>query len=170
MATTTVPYGRIALAKSEGRTVPESWGFDANGHPTTDPEQIVGLHPIAGAKGSGLAAIIDVLSNLFVGAHWGPHIVKMYGEMDKPRRLGHHITVWRIDAFRELREFVQDMDAMIRELHALPPADGFAKVYYPGELEFERAAERERDGVPIDDGLFAELNDLAKRSGLKGIQ
>lgn len=68
MATTSVPFGKLALAKAEGRPIPAEWGIDAQGHPTTDPNNVVGLHPIAGPKGSGLAAVIDVFSNLFVGA------------------------------------------------------------------------------------------------------
>jgi ureidoglycolate dehydrogenase (NAD+) len=169
MATTTVPYGKVSLAKAEGQKIPESWGFNADGHPTTDPDQIVGLHPVAGPKGSGLAAVIDVLSNLFVGANWGPHIVKMYGDMEKPRKLGHFITVWNVAAFRDMGEFIRDIDTMIGELHALPTAEGFSNVYYPGELEAERAKKREQNGVPVEDGLLAELNDLADQLNLNSL-
>ncbi len=166
MATTSVPFGKLALAKAEGRPIPAEWGIDAQGHPTTDPNSVVGLHPIAGPKGSGLAAVIDVFSNLFVGAAWGPHIVKMYGDMDKPRRLGHFLTAWRIDAYLELRDFLAQIDTMIAELHALPTAEGFDRLYYPGELEAERAARRRENGIPIEPGLADELRELAARLGI----
>ena len=166
MATTTIPYGKVDLAKKENQAIPAEWGFDADGHPTTDPNAIVGLHPVAGPKGSGLAAIIDVFSNLFVGAAWGPHIVKMYGHMDRPRKLGHFITVWNLAAFGELSDFLQQIDAMVAELHELPRAEGVSHVYYPGEFEAERAADREEEGVPIADGLMAELGELASDLGV----
>ncbi len=170
MATTTIPYGKIDLAKKEGQSIPAEWGFDAEGHPTTDPNAIVGLHPVAGPKGSGLAAIIDVFSNLFVGAAWGPHIVKMYGHIDRPRKLGHFITVWDLEAFGEIDAFLHEIDTMIAELHALPRAEGVKHVYYPGELEAERAAHREKNGVPIADGLYAELQGLARELGISPIE
>jgi LDH2 family malate/lactate/ureidoglycolate dehydrogenase len=35
------------------------------------------------------------------------------------------------------------------EIRVLPPAEGFDKVRFPGELEWERAAEYRRDGIPL---------------------
>lgn len=87
--------------------------------------------------------------------------MKMYGELDKPRRLGHFLTAWRIDAYLELTDFLAQIDTMIDELHALPVAEGFDRIYYPGELEAERAATRREGGIPIEPGLADELRELA---------
>ena len=88
MATTSIPYGKIALAQIEGKPIPAEWGFDANGKPTTDPHAIAGMHPIAGPKGSGLAMIIDIFSSVLSGMPWGPHINAMYEAVIEADRRG----------------------------------------------------------------------------------
>ena len=105
MATTSVPYGKIALAKTEGKPIPAEWGFDGDGNPTTDPSKVAGLHPVAGPKGSGLAMIIGIFCSILSGMPWGPHINKMYDEMDQPRRLGHFMWVLDVKRFLPLEDF-----------------------------------------------------------------
>ena len=163
MATVSIPYGKIALAQVEGRSIPPEWGVDADGNPTTDPNSVVGLHPVAGPKGSGIAMVIDIFCTLFTGMAFGPHITKMYGELDKKRGLGHFIAAWDISTFLPLESFTGRLRQMIDELHDLPKADGFDRIFYPGELEGSRRATRDAEGVPLDTGLIAELTELGSR-------
>lgn len=163
MATTSIPYGRIELAKREGRTVPPDWGLDAEGNPTTDPNAIAGLHPIAGPKGSGLAMVIGIFCSVLTGMPWGPHINKMYGEMEGRRELGHFILALDLKRLMPLDIFRQRLGEMIAELHDVPPVEGFSHVYYPGEVEGERRARRRAEGIPIDPGLYQELTELGQR-------
>jgi ureidoglycolate dehydrogenase (NAD+) len=163
MATTSIPYGKVALAQTENKPIPADWGFDETGEPTTDPNRIAGLHPIAGPKGSGLAMIIGIFCSVLSGMPWGPHINKMYGEMDERRELGHFITVMDIKRIMPLDEFKRRLGEMISELTAIPPAEGFNRVYYPGEIEGLRRQERAKEGIPIDPGLYDELESLGER-------
>ncbi|NLV74751.1 MAG: Ldh family oxidoreductase [Chloroflexi bacterium] len=166
MATTSIPYGKVALAKTEGKLIPSDWGFDAGGNPTTDPGAIAGLHPIAGAKGSGLAMVIDIFCSLLAGMPWGPHINKMYGEMDQPRKLGHFVAAWDVSRWMPEEQFKASLAAMVSELNSMPPAEGFNKVYYPGQVEGEKREKRMREGVPIDPGLYRELSEVGREWGV----
>ena len=166
MATTSIPYGKIALAKAEGQPIPDTWGLDAEGHPTSDPAAIAGLHPIAGPKGSGLAMMIDIFCSLLTGMPWGPHINKMYEQMEQPRQLGHFIIAIDARRFMPLEQFKARLGQMLAEFRQIPPADGFQRVYYPGELEGLRRRERRAEGIPIDPGLWAELAALGERMGV----
>ena len=166
MATTSIPYGKVALAKSEGQQIPREWGFDEDGRPTTDPNRVVGLHPIAGPKGSGLAMIIDILCSILAGMPFGPHINKMYGEIDRPRKLGHFVLAMDIDRLMPLNDFKSKVDEMVKEFNELPPADGFDRVYYPGQIEAECRARRAEKGIPIEPGLFQELVLLGEKCGV----
>ena len=163
MATTSIPYGKIALAKTEGKPIPSDWGYGEDGNPTTDPNEIAGLHPIAGPKGSGLAMIIDIFCSVLSGLPWGPHINEMYTEMDARRELGHFILVLDIKRFMPLDVFKRRLGEMLSEFNALPPADGFERVCYPGQIEGERCRRRGTEGIPIDPGLFRELEALGER-------
>jgi ureidoglycolate dehydrogenase (NAD+) len=166
MATTSIPYGKIALAQTEGREIPADWGFDAEGNPTTDPNAIAGMHPIAGPKGSGLAMVIDILCSVLSGMPWGPHINAMYGELDAPRKLGHFIAVYDLKRLMPLETFKRRLGEMLTEFGHLPPAEGFERVYYPGQLEGLRREQRRAEGIPIDPGLYEELESLGARFGV----
>ncbi|MFW5683861.1 MAG: Ldh family oxidoreductase [Spirochaetota bacterium] len=160
-ATTSVSFGKIALARAEGRSIPKDWGLDENGEPTTDPHALVGMHAVAGHKGAGLAMIIDLFSSMFSGMPYGPHINRMYEEMDAPRKLGHFVQIWNIDALFPAASIRSRVSAYIDELHALPRRSPDTPVLYPGEPEAIRRAERSVSGIPVEPGLLAELRDLA---------
>ena len=165
-ATTSVAWGKIALAQMESRPIPSDWGVDENGDPTTDPAKVVGMHAIAGYKGSGLAMVIDLLSSMFSGMPFGPNINRMYDDMNAPRKLGHFVTLWDPAAFAPAGDLRARMDRYIAELHALPRVDPDKPIYYPGEPEAIRRAERSRIGVPLEDGVIAELGELGRSLGL----
>jgi len=163
MATSSVPYGKIALAQVEDRAIPAEWGVDAEGHPTTDPHAVTGIHPVAGPKGSGLAMVIDVLSSLLSGMPWGPHINQMYAEMESRRELGHFIMAIDVERLVPMESFRRQLGDMIKELTSMECAEGFDRIYYPGEIEGARREQRRRDGVPVDPGLCRELAQLGER-------
>ena len=100
-----------------------------------DPNAVVGMHPAAGPKGSGLAMIIDILSSLLSGMPWGPHINRMYGELERRRELGHFLMAIDLGRLGLLESFRSQLGQMIEELTSIAPADGFDRVYFPGEIE-----------------------------------
>ena len=165
MATTSIPYGKIAMAKTEGSAIPSDWGFNSEGNPTTDPNAIAGLHPIAGPKGSGLAMVIDIFSSVLSGMAWGPHVNAMYGELDSPRKLGHFVMAIDVNRFMPLNIFKQRLGDMLNEFGNLPPADGFSQVFYPGQIEGLRREQRLAEGIPIPPGLFNEFGDNYENRG-----
>ena len=169
-ATTSISFGKIALARAENRPIPPEWGLDIDGEPTTDPHKLEGMHAIAGHKGAGLAMIIDLFSSMFSGMPFGPHINRMYEELEDPRKLGHFITLWDIGALVPVDTVRQRMDQYISELHALPKRSEDIDVMYPGEPEARRRADRRANGIPIEPGLLGELNKLADRLHIDGLQ
>ncbi len=165
MATTSIPYGKIALAKVEGREIPEDWACDADGNPTSDPAAAIGLHPAAGPKGSGLAMVIDIMGSVLAGMPWGPHINQMYGEMESPRKLGHFFVAIDVERFVPVAQFRARLNEMLEELNSQQPCDGFERVMYPGQPEGERRKRRTEQGIPLDQGLYDELVELGNSVG-----
>ena len=53
-------------------------------------------------------------------------------------------------------------------LNATPPATGFDRVYYPGEVEHLKAQERRRTGITLEEGTWARLQALVREYGLEG--
>jgi ureidoglycolate dehydrogenase (NAD+) len=169
MATTYVAWGKVIVAREEGETIPPDWGVDAEGKPATDPNKVVGLAPMAGPKGYALAAMIEVLCAHLVGVPFGTHVTKMYGELDKPRNLGHFMLALDIARFTDPAAFKAQIDVFVREIHAEAPVDPARPPLAPGEPERLTAAKRRQTGVPVGEGVLADLNRLARELGLPGL-
>jgi LDH2 family malate/lactate/ureidoglycolate dehydrogenase len=61
LATAAEVWGQITLAKAESKTVPDGAFTDESGQFTTDPEEVVGVIPFGGAKGSALSLAVEAL-------------------------------------------------------------------------------------------------------------
>jgi ureidoglycolate dehydrogenase (NAD+) len=169
MATTNVAWGKVIVAREEGKTIPPDWGVDAEGRPATDPHKVVGLAPMAGPKGYALAAMIEILCAQLVGVPFGTHVTKMYGELDKPRNLGHLMLALDIARFTDPATFRAQIDLFVQEIHAAAPVDPARPPLAPGEPERRTAAKRREVGVPIGEGVLADLNRLARELGVPGV-
>ncbi len=158
MATSTVAGGHIYKARVENRPIPPTWALDAEGKPTTDPHKAAFWTPAAGAKGYGLGVVIDVLTGILSGGAFGPHIPIMYGGYDQRRNLCHLVGAIDLNRFAGSGTFLDQAAAMVEDLHAQPPAEGFTQVLAPGEPEHRTAIDREEHGIPIDDTVWEEIS------------
>ena len=97
---------------------------------------------------------------------FGRHVTKMYGELDKPRNLGHFMLALDVRRFTDPEVFRSQLDLLVREIRAQDPADPARPPLAPGDPERLSAAGRGREGIPLPDSLVAELNDLAASLGV----
>lgn len=155
MATSTVAYGKIIYAQVNHLSIPKEWGIDASGLPTENPNKLAFLLPFGGAKGYGLSLLVDILSGLLTGSAFGPHIPAMYGDYTEPRGLGHFMLALNPEFMTE--RFLERVDQLIDELHAVPPSPGNDAVKLPGEIEDRMESNRLIEGVPISQSLYEYL-------------
>ncbi len=68
-ATSAVARGEIELHRRAGRPVPDDWGYDAGGQPTTDAAAVLNgaMRAFGGHKGSALAAMVELLAGPLIG-------------------------------------------------------------------------------------------------------
>jgi len=161
MSTTHVAWGKVLVARQEGKSIPPDWGVDARGRPASDPNEVVGLAPTGSHKGYALALMIEILCAVLAGVPHGLHVTKMYGELEKPRNLGHFMLALDIARFGEPSAFRAQIDRLVVEIRAQEAADPARPPLAPGDPEHLCAALRAREGVPLPDSLIAELNALA---------
>ncbi len=109
---------------------------------------------------------IDIFCSVLSGMPWGPQINAMYGELDKRRALGHFVAAFDVRRWMPLERFKQRLGEMLGEFGARPPAEGFDRGYYPGQIEGLRREKRRAEGIPIDPGLYEELAGLGRRFGI----
>lgn len=158
MATTVGAWGKILDHRAKHAPIPDTWAIGRDGTPTTDPFDVRGLLPIAGAKGYGLMLMVDVLSGLVMGAPYGPHVTSMYADLSSGRELGQMHIVLNPAAFGDPAVFEARMLQMVEELHAVAPAPWNDRgVMYPGESSDARAKIYERTGIPVVRSIYEYL-------------
>jgi LDH2 family malate/lactate/ureidoglycolate dehydrogenase len=143
IATTVSSYGKIKLAAQKGESIPVGWMVDRQGQPITDPKRSDEgfLLPIGGSKGYGLNVVIGMLAGVLNGAAFGRDVVDFNKDLATPNRGGHMIFAMRVDNFRPVDEFKREMDRVIREIRGSQRMEGVDRIWLPGEMEFELAAE-----------------------------
>lgn len=162
MSTAAVALGKIMAAKDTGRPIPEGWAIDAEGNPATDPAQVAALLPMAGAKGSGLSLMIEMLTSVLAGnAVIGPVLAGT-------KKGGFNGTVIAIDpaAFGDTETFNTEVTRLAEAIHALDPVAGNDAVLLPGERGAQTARSRARDGIPLPPGTVKRLCASAAELGV----
>lgn len=157
MATTVQAWGKILDARSKNKDIPDTWAVDSEGKPTTNPHDVHGLLPIAGPKGFGLMMMVDIFSGMLLGLPFGKNVSSMYNDLTKGRDLGQIFILIDPKRFTDLEQFKENIETMVSDLHAIPVAEGFKQVYYPGEinqLNFENYME---NGIPIATAIYDYL-------------
>ena len=171
MATTTVALGKIEIAKRKGEPLKPGWAIDADGNPTTDPDAATGgsILPLGGFgtengghKGFGLGVLVDILCGVLAGGHFGSqHPAKTAWR--EPRDVGHFFGALRVDRFRDLDAFRQELDRELLRFKQSQPIEGESRVYVAGEPEFEKARRHKRLGVTLDPVVCASLENVATK-------
>jgi LDH2 family malate/lactate/ureidoglycolate dehydrogenase len=160
MATSAVAAGKISLAVARSEQIPKGWIIDAAGRHTTDPKDfrkggaLLPLGGTEGYKGSGLAAMVEVLCGLLTGLGFGVEPTGRHND-------GCFMAVFNVAAFRPLQDFKKEVAEFARYLKSTPLSEGSNEVFYPGEIEYLREQERRKNGIEIEDATWDKLRALA---------
>jgi LDH2 family malate/lactate/ureidoglycolate dehydrogenase len=174
MATTVTTRGVIEVLEKEGKRAPPGLAVDVAGKPATDPKSLLedmlyqrggGLLPLgaerqvsAGYKGYGLAVMVDILTALCSGGVFGEDV---RDSAVTSARVCHFFMALRIDIFRDVEEFKNDMDKMLTALREAPPSEDANRVFYAGLKEQEASIASDKNGVPIPENVWEDLQDMA---------
>jgi ureidoglycolate dehydrogenase (NAD+) len=161
MATSTVAGGHIFKARSENREIPDTWGLDKDGNPTTNPHEAIYFTPAGGAKGYGLGVVVDALTGVLSGGTFGPHVIPMYEMFETKRDLCHLAIAIDYNRFAGAEAFLPTIARMVSEIHDVPPVDGIKSVLAPGEPEHLREQDRLKNGIPVEDYIWEDLMRLS---------
>lgn len=167
MATSVVPLGKILNSKSKGEMIPEGWGVDSSGQPTTVPDEVINggsLFPVGGPKGYGLAIIVEVLSALLSGGEFGTDIHSMYQELESPNRISHFFMAIKASAFLDPQIFKASVDRYIDQIKSSALAAGSDAIFMPGEIELRAKDRNTHDGISLPASVTEGLMTLARKA------
>jgi len=85
-----VARGKVMVAAKEGQSIPEGWGLDQDGQPTTDPKAVLqgSMLPMGGAKGAALVLLVEILAAALGGAHFGFEASSFFDAEGEPPAVG----------------------------------------------------------------------------------
>ena len=175
MATSVVAYGKMGIARREGKSIPIGWAIDKEGKPVTDPAKAIsnrvhgegGMLPLGGTptlggyKGFGLGVLVEILCGVLSGAV--ARILLPPGTSGND----HFFGALRIDSFLPVENFKKSMDEMIEAFEALPTLPGVKKIDVAGGYEAEIEKDRKANGIPLQAKVIQDLQELAKELGIE---
>ncbi|MFN7002227.1 MAG: Ldh family oxidoreductase [Roseinatronobacter sp.] len=174
MATSSIPFNRVQLARSLGLDLASEVAADINGQFVTDPAKVEMLAPLGGAlfgyKGAGLAGLAEILSTAFSDAPLSVEIPEMISEdMETPRRLGAFVLALDPDAFSGAAVF-RRVVARYGEAVRRSPRAGSDPVLAAGDREWAEGERRRAAGIKLDAETLNALNRFAVERSLQPLQ
>ncbi|MGB8266285.1 MAG: Ldh family oxidoreductase [Candidatus Velthaea sp.] len=179
-ATTTVTYGKLEVYERRGLELKPGWAVDRNGAGTGDPTEARfhgALTPLGGIgvengghKGYGLGALSEILCGVLAGGIFGTGLSLPEGLSAPGGITSHWFGALRVDALRDVADFKRDMDRELRMFKDSAKAPGQDRIYVSGEIEHEKTVEYLRDGVPVLDKVWADLDAMADEIGIPRLE
>jgi L-2-hydroxycarboxylate dehydrogenase (NAD+) len=180
-ATTTAANGKLEILQRKNKDAPLGWIQDKKGNPSTNAHELKeggALIPLGSDrehgshKGYCLGSWVDIFSAVLSGANYGPWVPPFVSFLAPPadpvgEGIGHFFGAMRVDAFRPTSEFKTHMDKWIERFRSAKAVDGEERVLIPGDPEREMTAERMKNGIPVNEKVEEDLQQLATRFGLK---
>lgn len=162
-ATSAVAGGKISLARAKGTQLPPNTILDKHGRPTTDPEDFFDggmMLPFGGHKGYGLAVVIELLGQALTGSDAAADPVLGGGIYSAA---GTVFIAINPSVFRPYKEYAASVDATVKKIKAVPPAEGFDEVLLPGEPEARSTAKGMVEGITMPDSSWQRVLELAAK-------
>jgi LDH2 family malate/lactate/ureidoglycolate dehydrogenase len=170
IALSTVAGGKVFAAATRGESIPDHWLVDAEGRPTTDPRlfpQHGALTPMAAHKGYGLAVLVETLSAILTGASVASQVLSWtFADASLPTGHGAAFLAIDVNAIMPADTFHQRVQEAVQEIRSAPGARGAARIYLPGEMEWERREKALVEGIELPEDVVVNLRAMAEELSL----
>ncbi len=173
MAMSQAAFFKIVLYNREGKKVPLGWGVDDQGRPTDEPKEILKsrrLVPMGQHKGSGLAFMIDILTGILSNGRFCGELMEEAKGMPHATSYSQVFLAINISAVLPLEDFEKRVDELIQYIKGGKLAEGFEEINFPGERAWREKSRREKDGIPLDEVTWGELEKLAQELNIPFFQ
>lgn len=152
-ASAVMARGDVMIAAREGRLLADGVGVDADGKPTTDPNEILkgALLPFGGYKGAAIALMIELLVGPLIGERTSPEAKAADLEDGGPPRGGEFILAIDPARFGNGHGWSAGADALFSEILSQEGAR------LPGDGRAARRAKVAKEGVRIPGDFYETL-------------
>ncbi len=168
MATSASAGSTITKCVEQGGRLAPGIAIDKEGNPISDPQRIDegALLPFGGAKGFGLALLVEIFCGVLTGAGISHQVNSMYKDFEHGGQNGHFCLAMDIGRFMPRELFFERMEMLVDFVKA--SAEGFADrtILLPGERRWEAYAETTRNGIELDAKTVDMLSRLAQERNI----
>jgi uncharacterized oxidoreductase len=164
IGTSACAEGKVRVSFQKGEPVPEGWLVDCQGQSTCDAgvlynEPRGAILPFGGPqayKGFGLGLMLDVLAGGLSGGRCSNPEAPLPG-------LGNTVLFVLFDTrhFAGTEHFLCEAGNLAAFVRGTPRAEGVQAITLPGDPERQSKARRQVEGIPISDGTWGLLANLA---------
>jgi uncharacterized oxidoreductase len=163
LATSVVAEGKVRVKRNRKEPLPPGWAIDETGQPVTDSTVFygpprAGLLPAGAHKGTALGLVVEVLGGILSGEG-------AVAGRGGPVRNGTFILVLEVARFLALDAFTGQVADLVGHVKSSRTA-GAGEVLVPGEPEARSEAARRRDGVPVEDETWRQIEVIAAELGV----
>jgi len=140
MAMSEAAFAKLRIAAAAGNTIPPNWAVTSDGKPTTDPNAALAgmLLPVAGAKGFGLALMIDLMCGLLADGAWGEDVQGLYDNITEPNNCSFLLMAIDVGHFRSRTDFEAETARAAARVRASKRAPGEDRITVPGERKWQK--------------------------------
>ncbi|MBB5193562.1 3-dehydro-L-gulonate 2-dehydrogenase [Silvimonas terrae] len=153
-------YGMLEVNRLAGKQLPVDAGFDDDGNPTRDPATVENnrrIMPMGFWKGSGLSIVLDMIATLLSG---GLSVAEVTQTLDDEYAVSQVFIAISVDKLIDRGTRDQKLKTISDYVLGATRADPAQAIRLPGH-EFDRIkAENIRDGIPVDDSVWARIRAL----------
>jgi len=162
--TSATAEGKVRVKRIAGQKCPDGWLLDCKGRPTNDPATLYAdppgtIRPMGGDqayKGFGLGLMVEIFS----GALSGGVCIR-----EKPINPNGNCVFMQVFDTAQLGQgsdhFSREVSGLVDFVRCCPRIDGVDEILLPGDPERKTLRERSANGIPLDDGNWRALVDLA---------
>lgn len=165
MAMSQYSYGKLQTTRLKNQKLPFAGGFDQEGNLTDNPgeiEQTRRILPMGYWKGSGFAVMLDLFSALISNGLTTSAIDKTgLGSCGSCCQVFIAIDPLRFNSAEFVEKAIEETIQQIKSSHL---AEGTDELYYPGEQSLKTRMRNRELGIPVDDGIWTRVQDLATKS------
>ncbi|KUO76913.1 MAG: hypothetical protein APF77_21785 [Clostridia bacterium BRH_c25] len=169
IAMSTVASLKVVQARKDGKTIPDTWIIDEDGLPTTDPggyPDVGAMQPMARHKGYGIALMIEILTGVLSGGGIMSEVPSWLFSVEEKNNVSHMFIAVDVSKFMETDLFNKRMEALVESLHSTPKAKGTERIYYPGEIEWDKYKVAKENGLALPKDVVDALIGLQEESGI----
>ena len=165
MATSAWSASAVRASMERGETLPDGVAVDEAGVQITTPREVGAstLLPLGGAKGYGLAMMIEILTAVMTGAGVSGGVSSLFKDMSRSGDNGHFMLAIDIARLMPTDDYHARLEGLLELLKTSNPG---GEVLYPGETRWRIREDNLANGIPVSPGIAGPLAELAERLGV----